>query len=66
MKLRSEYLLLEMCVENASRFVWSRAFKHDPDTPVITEKQKASLERAICEEIMNHVSEWFEFEENHA
>ena len=60
MKAR-EYKLLERCVEEGLPFAFRKAFKHATNPPEWTDDQKRLYERAATEEIMNVITEWFEF-----
>ena len=62
MKAR-EYEVMEMCVREASKHVWRRAFKHAVDPPQLTDKQHDTFQNAIVDEIMNGIATWFEFDD---
>ncbi len=61
MKAR-EYALMERCVDDAASHVWRRAFKHHSSPPVFTVERGKALEEAIVAEVMNSISEWFDFD----
>ncbi len=58
-----EYQLLQRCVEDAMPHVWRRAFKHHPDPPHMCDESKRKLEEAITAEVMDSISEWFDFDD---
>jgi len=59
----NEYKLIEMCVDDAMPFIWLRAFKHHPDPPNFTGCHRQMFQNAAKKEIMDHISNWFTFED---
>ena len=52
--------LLEKCILDGVVFGHERAYKHNP-TP-----ERYEINQSICNEVMNEIHEWFDFDEDKA